>query len=95
MRKVVADLGKRPKVTDFHGLGIVLCLPPSKGSDRLMPHWVKATQTTGTPIFINLDNVTALLLDVHKKETTVFFVEKGDSIYINETPEELLKGLGQ
>jgi hypothetical protein len=60
-----------------------------------MPRWVRATQTTGTPIFINLDNVTALLLDARKKETTVFFVEKGDHIFINETPDELLKGLGQ
>jgi hypothetical protein len=60
-----------------------------------MPHWVRATQKTGTPIFINLDNVTALLLDAHKRETTVFFVEKGDHIFINETPDELLKGLGQ
>jgi len=60
-----------------------------------MPHWVKATQTTGAPVFINLDNVTALLSDAHKKETTVYFVEKGDHIFIKETPEELLKGLGQ
>jgi len=60
-----------------------------------MPHWVKATRTTGTPIFINLDNVTALLPDADKKETTVYFVEKGDQIFIKETPEELLKGLGQ
>jgi len=59
-----------------------------------MPHWVKATQTKGTPIFINLDNVTALS-DAHKKETTIYFVEKGDHIFIKETPEELLKGLGQ
>ena len=60
-----------------------------------MPHWVRATQKTGTPIFINLDNVTALLVDVHKRETTVFLIEKGDHIFINETPEEILKGLGQ
>jgi hypothetical protein len=67
----------------------------AKQGVKSMPHWVKATRTTGTPIFINLDNVTALLVDADKKETTVYFVEKGDKIFIKETPEELLKGLGQ